>query len=215
MLDPEKLFAFIIVTGVTSSIPGVSMTFVMGQAIWRGTRSGWAALLGMQIGYGVWWVLAALGLGTLAKAYPIAFHVLALAGVGYLMWLGIKAVHHSFKAEEGHMAATEKASRHAFRDGIYVAIGNPKSLIYMVALIPPFVDPDKSIGWQIALLAIVALVIDLIVGALYIFAGRQLARILDRPDTRRWIDRGIGAVFLLIGALILADLLGSAPADLI
>lgn len=211
MLDLEKLLAFIIVTGMTSIIPGVSMTFVMGQAIWRGTRSGWAALMGMQIGYGVWWVLAALGLGTLAKAYPIAFHVLALAGVAYLIWLGIKAIHHSFKAVEGHMAATDKASRHAFRDGILVAIGNPKSLIYMVALVPPFVDPAKSIGWQIALLAIVALVIDLIVGALYIFAGRQLASTLGRPDTRCWVDRGIGAVFLLIGTLILGDLLASAP----
>ena len=215
MLDPEKLIAFMIVTGVTSIVPGVSMAFVMNQAIWRGTRSGWAALLGMQIGYGVWWVLAALGLGTLAKAYPLAFYGLALAGVAYLMWLGIMAIRHSFKHEEAHEPATEKASRNAFRDGIFVAIGNPKSLIYMVALIPPFVDPGKSIGWQIALLAIVALVIDLIAGALYIFAGRQLARTLDRPNTRRWVDRGIGAVFLLIGGLILADLMGSAPGGLI
>ncbi len=53
MLDPEKLVAFILVTGVTSIVLGVSMAFVISQAIWRGARSGLAALLGMQIGCGV------------------------------------------------------------------------------------------------------------------------------------------------------------------
>ena len=83
MIDAEKLAAFALVTATTSLVPGQSMMFVMGQAIWRGVRSGWAALLGMQIGYLVWWVLLALGLGTLAAAYPLAFRVLAFAGIGH------------------------------------------------------------------------------------------------------------------------------------
>ena len=100
MIDAEKLAAFALVTATTSLVPGQSMLFVMGQAVWRGARSGWAALLGMQIGYLVWWVLVALGLGTLAAAYPLAFRVLAFAGIGYLAWLGITAIRHSFHAGE-------------------------------------------------------------------------------------------------------------------
>ena len=78
MIDAEKLAAFALVTATTSLVPGQSMLFVMGQAVWRGARSGWAALLGMQIGYLVWWVLVALGLGTLAAAYPLAGAPLSL-----------------------------------------------------------------------------------------------------------------------------------------
>lgn len=210
MFDPERLLAFAGVTALTSIVPGPSMMFVMGQAIWRGARSGWAALLGMQIGYIVWWIAAALGLGTLAKAYPLAFRLLAIAGVGYLAWLGAKAIYHSCHPGEDEAAEpARKPSSHAFRDGIAVAIGNPKSLVYMVAIIPPFVDPVRPIGWQIAVLAIIALVLDLLIGWLYIGAGKRLARTMERAATRSWIDRGIGIVFILITALIAVDLYGT------
>jgi threonine/homoserine/homoserine lactone efflux protein len=60
------------------------MLFVMGQSIWRSGRSGALALAGVQFGYIWWWVLAALGLGTLATTVPIAFRLLAVAGALYL-----------------------------------------------------------------------------------------------------------------------------------
>ena len=210
MFDPERLLAFALITATTSIVPGPSMMFVMGQAIWRGARSGWAALLGMQVGYILWWLAAALGLGTLAKAYPLAFRLLAIAGVLYLAWLGAKAIRHSFHAGEDDAAApARKPSAHAFRDGIAVAIGNPKSLVYMVAIIPPFVDPDLPVGWQIVTLALIALVLDLLVGWAYIGAGKRLARAMERAATRRWIDRGIGIVFILIAVAIAVDLYGT------
>ena len=210
MFDLERLLAFALVTATTSIVPGPSMMFVMGQAIWRGARSGWAALLGMQVGYLLWWLAAAFGLGTLAKAYPLAFRLLAIAGVLYLAWLGLRAIRHSFHADEDDAAApARKPSVHAFRDGIAVAIGNPKSLVYMVAIIPPFVDPDLSVGWQIVTLAVIALVLDLVVGWAYIAAGKRLARAMERAATRRWIDRAIGIVFLLIAIAIAVDLYGT------
>ena len=207
MIEPDKLAAFMLVTATTSLIPGQSMLFVMGQSIWRGAKAGWAALLGMQLGYIVWWVLAGLGVGTLAKAYPLAFRGLALIGVAYLAWMGIQAIRHSFQLGDTTSRPSKEVSGNAFRDGIVVAFGNPKSLIYMVALIPPFVNAARPIGWQIGTLAAVALVIDLIVGAAYITAGRRLARVIERPSTRQWIDRGMGIAFIAIAALILLDLL--------
>ena len=210
MFDAEKLAAFALVTATTSLVPGQSMLFVMSQAIWRGARSGWAALLGMQLGYLAWWLLAAFGLGTLAAAYPLAFRLLAFAGIGYLAWLGIQAIRHSFRVE-GEEAATPAGtpSRRAFRDGVFVAIGNPKSLIYMIAIIPPFVDPAMAIAPQIATLALLALVLDLLVGALYIAAGQRVALMMQKAANRRWIDRATGIAFLLIAGLVLAELLWS------
>lgn len=209
MLDLEKLVAFMLVTGATSLVPGQSMLFVMGQSIWRGARAGWSALLGMQLGYVVWWVMAGLGLGTLAKAYPLAFRMLALAGIAYLAWMGIRAIRHSFYPDTAETQAPASASDSAFRDGIVIAISNPKSLVYMVALIPPFVDATRPVWSQIAVLALVALVVDLIIGTLYISAGRRLATAIERPSTRRWIDRTMGMAFLLIAAIILADTLAT------
>ncbi|HCS16479.1 MAG TPA: hypothetical protein DIW45_00475 [Erythrobacter sp.] len=209
MIDAEKLAAFALVTATTSLVPGQSMMFVMGQAIWRGARSGWAALLGMQIGYLLWWLFAALGLGTLAETYPLAFRLLAFAGIAYLAWLGLQAIRHSFQPDQDTAKPPREPSRHAFRDGILIAIGNPKSVIYMIAIIPPFIDASVPIVPQIAMLALVALLIDLPVGALYIGAGQRVARAMERAATRRWIDRGIGALFLVIAVLVLGELLGT------
>lgn len=210
MLDLERLLAFALVTTVTSLVPGVSMMFVTGQAITSGVRAGWTALAGMQLGYLVWWCLAALGLGTLAAAYPLAFRLLSAGGALFLAYLGWLAIRHSICVsasgdESEPIKPRERISNRAFRDGMLVAIGNPKSLIYVVAIIPTFVAPDVPILPQIGLLAVLALFIDLAIGALYIGAGRSLARALQQPKARVWLDRVTGAIFIIVAVAILYE----------
>ena len=206
MIDPGKLAAFALMSAAASLVPGPSMLFVMGQAVWRGGRSGALALAGVQFGYIWWWVLAALGLGTLAAAFPIALHLLAFAGACYLAWLGIGALRSAGRPQEGP-APPRKPSSHAFREGVFVAMSNPKSLIYIVALLPPFVNTHDPVVPQLVLLAVVAMVIDVALGTAYILAGHGLSRAMTRASTRKWLDRGVGSIFLVIATAILADLI--------
>ena len=208
MIDAERLAAFMLVTGVTSLVPGPSMLFVLSQSIWRGARSGAAALAGLQLGYVVWWVLAALGLGTLAAAFPLAFRLLAVGGALYLAWLGVQALRHAGEAAEDGPEPARELSHRAFRDGILVAIGNPKSLIYIVALLPPFVDARSAVVPQLVVLALVAMVIDVALGVLYIAVGSRIAAAMGRPRTRLWLDRGVGLAFIAIALAILVELFG-------
>jgi threonine/homoserine/homoserine lactone efflux protein len=192
-------------SAAASIVPGPSMLFVMGQAIWRSGRSGAAALAGVQFGYIWWWVLAALGLGTLAATFPVGFRALALAGALYLAWLGVSAFRNAGSSEG--TVRTRKPSSHAFRDGVFVAMSNPKSLIYIVALLPPFVDARSPVVPQLVLLAVVAMSIDVAIGAAYILAGNGLARALADRSTRIWVDRAVGSIFIAIALGILVDLL--------
>ena len=210
MIELERLAAFALVTGMTSLVPGPSMLFVLGQSIRRGARSGAAALAGLQLGYVVWWLLAALGLGTLAAAFPLAFRMLAIAGALYLAWLGVQALRHAGRVpEDGPPNASGPArqpTHHAFRDGILVAFGNPLSLIYIVALLPPFVDARAPVAPQLVVLALLAMAIDVALGVLYITAGSRLAAAMERPATRRKLDIAVGAIFILIALGILFEL---------
>jgi threonine/homoserine/homoserine lactone efflux protein len=206
MIDPAKLAAFAVVSGMTSLVPGPSMLFVMGQAMWRGPRSGAAALVGVQLGYIGWWVLAALGLGTLAAAVPLAFRLLAIAGAAYLGWLGAQALRHAGAGAEDRGEPARKPSAHPFRDGVFVALSNPKALVYIAALLPPFVDPNSPVVPQLVVLAAVAMAIDASLGALYIGAGSRLSAAMTRPHTRRWLDRGVGTIFIAIALAILVEL---------
>lgn len=206
MIDPERLAAFMLMTGATSLVPGVSMLFVMGQAIRGGWRAGVAALAGMQLGFIGWWLLAGLGLGTLAAAFPLAFRILAIGGALYLAWLGVQSIRDAGiepGCDEGRPA---RLSHHAFRDGVLVALGNPKSLIYIVALLPPFIDARAPVPPQLVAFALVAMAIDVAIGAVYIGAGSRLAAAMARPETRRRVDVAVGALFVAIALGILIDL---------
>lgn len=205
MISSEKLAAFALMSAAASLVPGPSMLFVMGQSVWRGGRSGAAALAGVQFGYVWWWVLAALGLGSLAAAFPFALHLLAFAGACYLAWLGFSALR-STGRPEGGASSRKGPSSHAFREGILVAMSNPKSLIYIVALLPPFVDARSPVVPQLVLLAALAMAIDVGLGTAYILAGHGLARAMTREATRRRLDHAVGAIFLAIAAAIFADL---------
>jgi len=204
MIDPAKLAAFALVTALVSLVPGPQMVFVMTQAAWRGPRAGAAALAGLQLGNALWFVMAGLGLGTLALAWPSAFTVLTAVGALYLAWLGLQALRHSGTAEAGEVP--KRATRHALRDSLAVSLSNPKSLVYVLALLPPFVDPLQPVAPQLALLAAIAIAFDLSIGLIYVAAGGGLSAVMNRPTVRLWLERGVGTIFLVLAAAILADL---------
>ena len=204
MIDPAKLAAFAFVTGLVSLMPGPQMVFVMTQAAWRGPRAGAAALAGLQLGNATWFVMAGLGLGTLALAWPAAFTALTAAGALYLAWLGLQAWRHA--GAQPLAEAPPRASRHALRDSLAVSLSNPKSLVYVLALLPPFVDPRLPVAPQLALLAAIAIALDLTVGAIYVAAGGGLSAAINRAAVRLWFERAIGAIFLVLAAAVLADL---------
>lgn len=206
MIDPAKLAAFAFVTALVSLVPGPQMVFVMTQAAWRGPRAGAAALAGLQLGNATWFVMAGLGLGTLALTWPSVFTALTAAGAVYLAWLGVQALQLAGRAAAPADAAQRRASRHALRDSPAVSLSNPKSLVYVLALLPPFVDPRLPVGPQLALLAAIAIVLDLTVGVAYVAAGGALSAAMARPAVRKGLERRIGAVFLALSAAILVDL---------
>ena len=204
MIDPARLAAFALVTGLVSLMPGPQMVFVMTQAAWRGPRAGAAALAGLQLGNATWFVLAGLGLGTLALARPGAFAALTAVGALYLAWLGLQAWRHA--GAQSADQAPPHVSRHALRDSLAVSLSNPKSLVYVLALLPPFVDPTQPVAPQLVLLAAIAIVLDLAVGAVYVAAGGGLAAAMSRPAVRIRLERAIGAIFVILAAAILVEL---------
>jgi len=182
------------------------MVFVLTQSISRGTAFGLAALAGLQAGYILWWILAALGLGTVAQASPLAFQILGLTGALYLGWLGIKALRNAGSTTAYDQAPPAQRLAGALRDGVVVALGNPKALIYMVALLPTFIDTNRSVGPQLLVLATAAFVIDVALGLLYILAGSGLEKSLRRRSTRRLLDITIGFIFITLSVVITGQL---------
>ena len=206
MLDPARLAAFTLVTATASLIPGPQMLFVMTQTAWRGSRAGLGALAGFQIGNLCWYVMAGLGLGTLAAAMPQVFTALALAGAAYLGWMGVAAIRDARRSHAAAESTPAPPPSHGLRDSLAIALSNPKSLVYVLALLPPFVDPSAPIAPQFAVLAAIGIGCDVTVGAAYVIAGTRLAAAMQEPRLRARLELGVGAVFLTIACGVVINL---------
>ncbi len=206
MLDPTRLAAFTMVTAAASLVPGPQMLFVLTQSAWRGPRVALGALAGLQIGNLTWFVMAGLGLGSLAAASPLAFTGLALVGALYLAWMGLRAIRGARRGATAEEQPPQQASAAGLRDSLAVALSNPKSLVYVLALLPPFVDPRLPVAPQLAVLASIAICCDTLIGIAYIAAGSRLAAAMQRPALRARLEWGVGAVFLTIAAAVVAGL---------
>jgi len=87
-----SIWAFVIFAAVLTVTPGLDTMLVLRTAAVTGRRAGFATVTGIALGCVAWAVASALGVTALLAASRLAFDVLRVAGVGYLCWLGARAL---------------------------------------------------------------------------------------------------------------------------
>lgn len=201
---PENFGAFILLTTLASIAPGPNAMFVMSQAALRGPMAGFLAGLGIELVNLVYLALTMLGLASVIATSVMVFEVLKWVGAAYLLGLGAFVFWQSFRKERPLEDQTPHIKSHggAFRDGIFVALGNPKTIIYFVFLLPPFIDANRNVMGQTLVIGGVGTVIDLACQSLYCFLGGTLSRLLSHPRLRRWFERGLGVAFVILAAIV-------------
>jgi threonine/homoserine/homoserine lactone efflux protein len=204
---PHNFAAFLILTALVSLAPGPNTMFIMSQAGLRGHRAGILAGLGIETANVVYFALVALGLSTVVAANAMAFDIIKYVGAAYLLVIGVWAFYRSFdKSHErpnapSAMPPPSRVGRTAYGAGLLIALGNPKTIIWFLALLPQFIDPARHVLWQTVTICVVGTVVDLLAQAVYVFAGGALGALLQRPRVRRWFERGLGTVFVGLAAL--------------
>ncbi|MDP9792638.1 threonine/homoserine/homoserine lactone efflux protein [Catenuloplanes nepalensis] len=192
---------------LVSLIPGANQLLGLSNAVRHGPLRALAGVGGRLAAFVVLIGLVVAGLGAILAASATALEVIKWVGVIYLAWLGIHSLRGAMHAETQHAEAT---TRHGVRPIVAhefaVAISNPKALLLFAALLPQFTDttaPDANI--RIALLGAAYLLIELLVGLLYIAAGRRIGATGIPARTQRRVSIGTGVTFLGMSALLAAD----------
>jgi homoserine/homoserine lactone efflux protein len=208
LVSTPTLLAYIGLALAISIAPGPNVLFVMTQAAWRGPRAGMFAALGIETANSLYVLFSAVGLASLIAASGAAFEIIKWAGAAYLAWLGFQAVRSSFSTAEVSPLSAGKASARAYRDGLMVGLGNPKTILFFLALFPQFIDPARAVWAQSLLLGGLSIVLDFCVQCLYTVAGGALSKALSRNSVKRWFERCIGGAFM--GLAVLAALVRRA-----
>lgn len=201
-VDPQLLFAFLAITLLLVLTPGPAVLFVLATGVSRGRRAVLLATLGLNLANVVWFAAAALGLAALAKAHAALFGALRYAGVAYLLWLALGHLRTAF-GSAGADPLRRRRSERPFRDGFLVQIANPKALIYITAILPPFIDPARPLAPQLVLLAGASIAVDAASMLAYGLGGAALTARMTRPGFRRGFSAATAALLGAAAALIL------------
>ncbi len=192
MIDPLLLLAYIPAAVALNLTPGADMMFCLGQGLRHGPRAAAAASAGISAGAMVHVALAGLGLGALVAQVPWLFNVIRWVGVAYLLWLAVQAL----RAGPPH-AGQAAVSGRPFREGMIVNLTNPKVILFVLAFVPQFVDPEGPVLAQFLLLGAVlaagGFAVNALVGSFAGGLGRRLAQSAGFARALGWISAAVFA----------------------
>jgi threonine/homoserine/homoserine lactone efflux protein len=156
--------------------PGPDMMFVLATGARGGPRAGLLATLGVASSEAVQITAVAAGLAALFAAAPLAFTVLRLCGAAYLLYLGAQARRGS--PLDPSQADAHVTGRYAYLRDALTNLVNPKSVTFVVALLPQFVERGLGhVPLQFAVLGTIFIAFEILIdGAVGLMAAtRKLA----------------------------------------
>ena len=202
----DTLLLFLVASVALAITPGPTMLLAMSNGIAGGMRAAVWGIAGASLGAAGLITVVALGLGSLLAASEWLFNAIRVAGVAYLVWLGLKMWRNQPVDIQAALAASPAdvlSGRIAFLRSLTVALSNPKTLLFFAAFLPQFVSTASPQIPQYLVLGAVFIGIDTCVMLGYAAAGTQAVRWLSRRSLRM-VNRGCAAGMWLLAATLAA-----------
>jgi threonine/homoserine/homoserine lactone efflux protein len=208
MLSPGRLLAFAATAFVVIVIPGPSVMFAVGRALASGRRVAVLSVLGNAVGEYVQVIAVAIGIGALFEQSVTAFTVLKLVGGGYLIYLGVK----TFRRRRSLASALSaplgsRSDPLSFLQGLTVGATNPKTVVFLAAVLPQFVRRSAgNVDAQILVLGLVFAAIAVVSDTLWVVAAGAFRRWFGRSPRRLELVGGVGGLGIAaVGAAFLVS----------
>lgn len=175
---------------IAAGSPGPNIAALVARVLTRGARNVLPFLSGMWIGEAIWLTCAVAGLATIAETFHWAFLAIKWLGVAYLLYLAWKMWFAASDTTEEQLPDEQSPVR-LFLAGFTVTMGNPKIMVFYVALLPSIIDLHAVTlyGWAelVATMFVVLVVIDfswamLAAKARTFLKSRRAVRIANRTS---------------------------------
>jgi homoserine/homoserine lactone efflux protein len=150
-------------------------------------------------------LIIALGLGALLMASEHAFQVMKWGGALYLIYLGVqkwREVPVAFETIAANTEFKDTTRRGIFMQGFWVNLTNPKGLVFLLAVLPQFIDPSRPTSLQYVILTLTLNVVDLGVMACYTGLAANVLRLLKDPSHIKATNRVLGSLFVVAGVAL-------------
>jgi homoserine/homoserine lactone efflux protein len=189
---------------------GPGAVAAMGAGLSHGFARGYFMTFGLILGLLTQLVIVGIGLGALIVTSSLAFAVVKWAGVAYLLWLGVSQWRAPAAAPQaGGADAAPAARRQLVLRGWLINAVNPKGTVFMLAVVPQFLDLQHALLPQYAVIGATLAFTDLVVMAAYTLLAARVLVALRSGRQVRWMQRVFGG--MLIGMAGLLALFKRAP----
>jgi len=200
-MDLHVWLAYVVTAIVFSLAPGSGTVNSISNGLSYGTRKSLGAIVGLQIGLACHIILVGAGIGALVAQSAMAFTVIKWVGAAYLVWLGIQKWRDntSMSMQRGD---DNRSGLALMRSAIVINLTNPKSIVFLVALFPQFINPSQPQLIQFVILGVTTVVIDAIVMLGYTTLASQMGRFIRSENVMGKINKVFGSMFVGCGALL-------------
>ncbi|EGU37428.1 putative threonine efflux protein [Vibrio sp. N418] len=204
-LDTWVMF-FLAYLVVTLS-PGPNVLLVVKNSIQYGIGSAFSTILGNLFCQLLIVSLVGIGVGELLTRLPTWFFIMKCVGGLYLIFLGMKSFKQvrkdSIKLANLEFERPNRNSNSLFREAFFVSVSNPKTMIFLSAFLPQFLDPDQSYTTQFV---IMYLSICVIVASIHLSYALVICRIGKKLSTKKFegrLAKVSGSLFIGMGCGVL------------
>lgn len=200
------LLTYAVALAIAAVIPGPGIAALVGQSLGSGFRIAMFMLAGIVLGDIAYLTVAVAGLAAIANMFAGAFMIVKLLGGLYLVYLAVKF----WRSEAGlsKVAQHKEASGvKSFLGGFAVTLGNPKAIVFYLALLPTVMDLQAVgiVTW--AELALVTAIVLLLTLSPYAFLAAKARGLMKSPTALLRLNRVASGVIGAAGAVILGQTL--------
>ena len=195
------ILAYAMALFIAAAIPGPGMTAIVARALGSGFRETFFMGLGLVLGDMVYLTAVILGLAFVAQTFQEAFMVLKFAGAAYLLYIAWKLWTAGLLPQD-LQAKKSTSIGMSFLSGLFITLGNPKTMLFYVALVPTLID-IRGIGLpEYALLIGLTFTVLMAVLLPYILLASKARALLKRPSALTILNRTAAGMLAGTAAMI-------------
>lgn len=188
-MTPTGFLAYSGALAVAAAIPGPGVTALVARALGSGFRSSLAMALGLVVGDLFYLTAVVLGLAFVAQTFGTVFLVVKWLGVAYLVWLAWNFWNSGITPEKVEARRGRGGLLASFGAGLLVTLGNPKVMIFYIALVPTLVDLTSTTPRDYFVLAALTVATLLLVLVPYLALAAKARWFLQTPRALKLLNR--------------------------
>ncbi|MFN8597413.1 MAG: LysE family translocator [Anaerolineae bacterium] len=200
MFNLPHLPVFLMAALVLLLTPGPAVLYIIARSMDQGRTAGLVSVLSIETGNLVHVLAATLGLSAILMSSALAFSIVKYLGAAYLIYLGVRRLITREAALQTAQVQPQRLRR-IFRQGVVVAVLNPKTALFFLAFLPQFVDASQgAVAVQLLTLGGLFVLMAIITDGLYALAASAAGQWFKRSPVFLRLDRYVvGTVYIGLG----------------